>query len=88
MPSRPQLNGRTSVLSFTWPARSAHAIGPGARRNTFLGASRTLAHLARPSERAGLFAAGYVINHLASGLPVIAAGLAASFQLIRRAMTL
>ncbi|WP_438484844.1 MFS transporter [Streptomyces sp. S186] len=50
-------------------------LGYGA---VFLGTSRTLAHLARPGERAGLFAAGYVINYLASGLPVIAAGLTAS----------
>ncbi|MEU5306989.1 MFS transporter [Streptomyces noursei] len=50
-------------------------LGYGA---AFLGATRTLAHLAHTEERSGLFAAGYVISYLASGLPPLGAGVAAT----------
>jgi MFS family permease len=44
--------------------------------STFLGAFRTLAGLARPDERAELFAAVYMVSYLAFSLPAIAAGIA------------
>jgi MFS family permease len=44
--------------------------------SAFLGAFRTLAALAEPHERAGLFATIYVVSYLAFSLPAIAAGVA------------
>ncbi len=44
----------------------------------FLGAYRTVAALATPTDRAGLIAAIYSVNYLAFGLPALVAGIAAA----------
>jgi hypothetical protein len=47
-------------------------VGFGA---SFSGAIRTIATLVRPHQRAGLFAAVYVVAYLSCGIPAIIAGL-------------
>ncbi len=59
-------------------------VGFGA---TFLGAFRTLSSLARPQERAELFAAVYVVSYLAFSVPAVLAGLATSAYGLRPTAT-
>jgi MFS family permease len=59
------------VLPLVWVGGLIGGAGFGA---SFSGALRTVGPLAKPHERAGLFAAVYVVAYLAFGVPVIIAG--------------
>ena len=67
----PALDTTDSPLFFVGAVVSGFGFGA-----TFLAALRTLAGLARPDERAELFAAVYLVSYLAFSLPAIAAGVA------------
>jgi MFS family permease len=69
--SLPALDTVDVPLFFVGAVLSGFGFG-----TTFLGALRTLAGLARPDERAELFAAVYVVSYLAFSLPAIVAGIA------------
>ncbi|MEU6655965.1 MFS transporter [Streptomyces sp. NPDC046900] len=60
------------TLPLLWLGGIIGGVGFGA---SFSGAVRTIAPLARPHERAGLFAAVYLVAYLSFGVPVIIAGL-------------
>ena len=59
------------VLPLVWVGGLIGGVGFGA---SFSGSLRLLSPLARQHERAGLFAAVYVVAYLAFGVPVIVAG--------------
>jgi predicted MFS family arabinose efflux permease len=65
------IRASSSVLLLCGSAIAGLGFGPA-----FTGTLRTLAPLAAPSARGGLFAAVYVVCYLAFGLPAVAAGLA------------
>lgn len=60
------------LLPLLWLAGVIGGVGFG---GSFSGSLRTIAPLARPQERAGLFAGIYVVAYLAFGVPAIVAGL-------------
>jgi hypothetical protein len=60
------------VLAANLPAMVIYGVGFGA---SFSGALRSMAPLAGPHQRAGLFAAVYLVGYLSFGVPVILAGL-------------
>ncbi|MDQ1632787.1 MAG: hypothetical protein QOC80_2759 [Frankiaceae bacterium] len=64
----------TSVPGF-FVGSALAGVGFGA---AFLGAFRTVSGLARPEERAELFAAVYVVSYLAFSIPAVIAGFATS----------
>ncbi|GGF21083.1 MFS transporter [Subtercola lobariae] len=59
------------MLPLLWVGGLIGGVGFGA---SFSGALRTVGPLAKPHERAGLFAGVYVVAYLAFGVPVIVAG--------------
>lgn len=67
----PALALTSTVLFFAGAVLSGVGFG-----TSFVGAFRTLAGLARPDERAELFAALYLVSYLAFSLPAIVAGFA------------
>ncbi|HVV24684.1 MAG TPA: MFS transporter [Pseudonocardiaceae bacterium] len=67
----PALAVTSTALFFTGAVVSGVGFG-----TSFLGAFRSLAGLARPDERAELFAAVYLVSYLAFSLPAIVAGVA------------
>lgn len=67
----PALATTSTVLFFLGAVVSGIGFG-----SSFLGAFRSLAGLARPDERAELFAAVYLVSYLAFSLPAIVAGIA------------
>jgi MFS family permease len=69
----PALAVTSTALFFAGAVVSGVGFG-----SSFFGAFRTLAGLARPDERAELFAAVYLVAYLAFSLPAIAAGFAAT----------
>lgn len=60
------------MLSLLWAGGIIGGVGFGA---SFSGAIRTIAPLARPHQRAGLFASIYMVAYLSFGVPAIIAGL-------------
>ncbi|HEY2203571.1 MAG TPA: MFS transporter [Pseudonocardia sp.] len=62
----------TDVLPLLWVAGVVGGVGFGA---SFSGALRSIAPLAQPHQRAGLFAAVYLVAYLAFGVPTLVAGL-------------
>ncbi len=64
----------TSVPGF-FVGSALAGVGFG---GAFLGAFRTVSGLARPEERAELFAAFYVVSYLAFSIPAVIAGFATS----------
>jgi MFS family permease len=66
-----------SIATSTFPLFVAGSIVAGAGFGlSFLGAFRTLAGLAAPSERAGTIAVIYIASYLAFSIPIVAAGIA------------
>jgi predicted MFS family arabinose efflux permease len=61
-------------IALLWLGGAIGGIGFGA---AFSGPARSMAQLVRPDERAGLFAAVFVVAYLAFGIPVVIAGQAA-----------
>jgi len=62
----------SGTLSLLWVGGIVGGVGFGA---SFSGAVRTIAPLAQPHQRAGLFAAVYLVAYLSFGVPAIVAGL-------------
>lgn len=62
----------TGMLPLLWAGGVIGGVGFGA---SFSGAIRTIAPLVQPHQRAGLFAAIYLVAYLSFGVPVIIAGL-------------
>jgi MFS family permease len=62
----------TATLPLLWLGGLIGGVGVGA---SFSGALRTITPLAQPHQRAGLFAAVYLIAYLSFGVPAIVAGL-------------
>ncbi|MER7794827.1 MFS transporter [Streptomyces sp. NPDC097640] len=62
----------TATLPLLWLGGLIGGVGVGA---SFSGALRTIAPLAQAHERAGLFAAVYLVAYLSFGVPAIIAGL-------------
>ncbi|MEU9366819.1 MFS transporter [Streptomyces avermitilis] len=60
------------MLSLLWVGGIIGGVGFGA---SFSGAIRTIAPLAQPHQRAGLFASVYLVAYLSFGVPAIIAGL-------------
>jgi MFS family permease len=60
------------MLSLLWVGGIIGGVGFGA---SFSGAIRTIAPLAQPHQRAGLFASVYLVAYLSFGVPAIVAGL-------------
>ncbi|WP_405878264.1 MFS transporter [Streptomyces sp. NBC_01136] len=60
------------MLSLLWVGGIIGGVGFGA---SFSGAIRTIAPLAQPHQRAGLFASIYLVAYLSFGVPAIIAGL-------------
>jgi len=60
------------TLSLLWVGGIVGGVGFGA---SFSGAIRTIAPLAQPHQRAGLFASVYLVAYLSFGVPAIIAGL-------------
>jgi hypothetical protein len=65
------LDGAWTSLFFVGTAVAGAGFG-----SAFLGAFRSLATLVGPTQRAGLFAAMYVVSYLANSMPAILAGMA------------
>lgn len=61
----------TDVLPLLWVAGVVGGVGFG---GSFSGALRAISPLARPQERAGLFAGVYLVAYLAFGVPAVVAG--------------
>ena len=59
------------LLPLLWVAGVVGGVGFG---GSFSGALRTISPLARPDERAGLFAGVYLVAYLAFGVPAVVAG--------------
>ncbi|MEV5080001.1 MFS transporter [Streptomyces sp. NPDC056159] len=62
----------TATLPLLWAGGLIGGVGFGA---SFSGAIRTITPLAQPHQRAGLFAAVYLVAYLSFGVPAIIAGL-------------
>ncbi len=62
----------TAALPLLWLGGLIGGVGVGA---SFSGALRTITPLAQPHQRAGLFAAVYLVAYLSFGVPAIIAGL-------------
>ncbi|WP_257033750.1 MFS transporter [Streptomyces sp. Ag109_G2-15] len=62
----------TATLPLLWLGGLIGGVGVGA---SFSGALRTITPLAQPHQRAGLFAAVYLVAYLSFGVPAIIAGL-------------
>jgi len=62
----------SGTLSLLWVGGIVGGVGFGA---SFSGAVRTIAPLGQPHQRAGLFAAVYLVAYLSFGVPAIVAGL-------------
>ncbi|GAX55330.1 MFS transporter [Streptomyces olivochromogenes] len=62
----------TGMLSLLWVGGIIGGVGFGA---SFSGAIRTIAPLAQPHQRAGLFASIYLVAYLSFGVPAVIAGL-------------
>ncbi|HEX4361812.1 MAG TPA: hypothetical protein VH141_30050 [Pseudonocardia sp.] len=60
------------VMPLLWVGGIVGGVGFGA---SFSGALRTITPLAAPHQRAGLFAAVFLVAYLAFGIPAIVAGL-------------
>ncbi|SNS34679.1 MFS transporter [Actinacidiphila glaucinigra] len=80
-----------TLLALAGPSTTLFFVGTGLAGfgfgAAFLGAFRSLAALARPTERAELFASVYVVSYLALSVPAVLAGLAVpSFGLHDTAM--
>lgn len=65
------LVGPSTPLFFVGTALAGAGFG-----SSFLGTFRSLASLARPTERADLFASVYIVSYLAFSVPAVLAGLA------------
>ncbi|WUD71002.1 MFS transporter [Streptomyces sp. NBC_00510] len=69
-----------TLLALAGPSTALFFLGTGLAGfgfgAAFLGAFRSLAALARPTERAELFASVYVVSYLALSVPAVLAGLA------------
>jgi MFS family permease len=61
-----------ALLPLVWIGGIIGGVGFGA---SFSGALRTITPLAEPRQRAGMFAAVYLVAYLAFGIPAIVAGL-------------
>ncbi|MDX3239116.1 MFS transporter [Streptomyces sp. ME03-5709C] len=69
-----------TLLALAGPSTALFFVGTGLAGlgfgAAFLGAFRSLAALARPTERAEMFASAYVVSYLALSVPAVLAGLA------------